>query len=80
MGKRYESGTKNQVIFSALMHAIDDRESMVDGYTNRYYEPDGDPNHSVTGHEFRAEDIKYIESVKAQLRDYQKMVKTLRVR
>ena len=78
MGKRYESGTKNQVIFSALMHAIDDRESMVDGYTNRYYEPNGDPNNPVTNYEFRAEDIKYIEGVKTQLRDYQKMAKILR--
>jgi len=78
MGKRYESGTKNQVIISALMHAIDDRDAMVDAYSNRYYDPDGDPNDPVTGHEFSAENIEYINRVKAQLRDYQKMAKILR--
>lgn len=78
MAKRYETGTKDQVIYRALLHAIDDRDSMVDGYRNRYYDPNGDPDNEVTNYEFAPQDVEYIESVKAELRDFNKMLEALR--
>jgi len=78
MGTRYETGTKNHVIMRALYHAIDERESMVDGYSNRYYDSKGDLNDPITGHEFRAADLEYINGVKAEIRDFKKMFKSLR--
>jgi len=81
MAKRYRTGTKNQVIRSALMHALDDRESMVDGYRNPHYDanakPD-DPHYSVIHYEFRDEDLEYINKVKAEIADFKQMLESLR--
>lgn len=74
MAKVYETGNKNYVIRMACRHAIDDRESMIDGYRNRFYDPKGDPNDPVTNHEFLHGNEEYINKCKAEVRDYKKML------
>jgi len=65
MAKIYETGNKNYVIRMACRHAIDDRESMIDGYTSNI------PDSRLT---LNAQDLEYVNKCKAEVRDFKKLL------
>ena len=64
MSKNYETGTRNQVLRSAILHGIRDRESLVDCWTPGL----GDPFICAT------ENVSQLEAL---IRDYMKVLKTI---
>ena len=66
--KRYESGTRNEVIVKALVHAISDREEMIRGYLNPHWPELGDSEYY---------DEEYVAKCKAQVRDFRRLLASL---
>jgi hypothetical protein len=66
---KYETGTRNKVIAQALLHAIDDREEMIAGYLNPHWPEVGDSEYY---------DEEYVAKCKAKVRDFRKVLASLK--
>ena len=64
MAKRFESGTKEQVIRRMAYYAIRDQQALIDAHTPSYGEP-GEESQRV------------IDECKAEIRDFRRIIKSL---